>query len=222
MNGRRSYYDVLGIERTASLPQVERAYRFCLEMYGDGALATYSLLDPGEQQEARERVREAYEVLRDPARRRAYDLSLAQPIFRPLREITPTAPPAAVPPLGVAPLPTTGATLAPAPVAPAPEPVAPEPPAPAPALSGPNPVALGEQVTGAALRRFREARGVSLDEIAQKSKISVRFLRYIEDERFEMLPAAVYLRGFLHEYARGVGLEPRGTAEAYLQRVPSI
>ena len=143
MNGRRSYYDVLGIERTASLPQVERAYRFCLEMYGDGALATYSLLDPGEQQEARERVREAYEVLRDPARRRAYDLSLAQPIFRPLREITPTPAPAAVPALGVAPLPTTGATLAPVPVAPAPEPVAPEHPAPAPALSGPTPVALG-------------------------------------------------------------------------------
>jgi len=55
-----------------------------------------------------------------------------------------------------------------------------------------------------------------------KSKISVRFLRYIEDERFDMLPAAVYLRGFLHEYARGVGLEPRGTAEAYLSRVPPV
>ena len=46
MDGRRTYYEVLGIERTASLPQVERAYRFCLEMYGQGALATYSLLEP--------------------------------------------------------------------------------------------------------------------------------------------------------------------------------
>ena len=47
MDGRRTYYDVLGIERTASLPQVERAFRFCREMYGQGALATYSLLEPG-------------------------------------------------------------------------------------------------------------------------------------------------------------------------------
>jgi curved DNA-binding protein CbpA len=70
MDARRTYYDVLGIQRTASLPQVERAYRFCLEMYGDGALATYSLLDAEEQEEARARVREAYEVLRDPARLR--------------------------------------------------------------------------------------------------------------------------------------------------------
>jgi flagellar biosynthesis protein FlhG len=75
-------------------------------------------------------------------------------------------------------------------------------------------------VTGPALRRFREARGVTLEEIAQRSKVSARFFRYIEEERFEMLPASVYLRGFLAEYARGVGLEPRCTAEAYLSRVP--
>ena len=231
MDGRRNYYDVLGIERTATLPQVERAYRFCLEMYGDNALATYSLLQPGEQQEAREHVREAYEVLRDPARRRAYDLSLAQPVFR--REIPPPspAPLAAVPPPPVAfpalepPVspPANVNVHVPVPVpVPDPLPAPPAVPPPPPPPTGSGPVALGEPVSGAALRRFREGKGVSLDEIAQKSKISVRFLRYIEDERFDMLPAAVYLRGFLHEYARGVGLEPKGTAEGYLQRVPSL
>jgi flagellar biosynthesis protein FlhG len=208
MDARRTYYDVLGIERTASLPQVERAYRFCLEMYGDGALATYSLLEPGEQEEARARVREAYEVLRDPARRRAYDLSLATPLFRPLRENGAAAPPSAP------------AAITPGPAAAAAAPAAEEPAAAAPAPFPTGPVVLAEAVTGAALRRFREARGVSLEEIAHKSKISSRFLRYIEDERFDMLPAPVYLRGFLHEYARAVGLEPRGTAEAYLSRVP--
>jgi flagellar biosynthesis protein FlhG len=223
MEGRRTYYDVLGLERTATLPQVERAYRFCLEMYGDNALATYTLLEPGEQQEARERVREAYEVLRDPARRRAYDLSLAQPIFK--REIPapvpPPPPPAAFPALEPSALANVNVPV-PVPV-PANPPVAVPVPESAPASpSSTGPVALGEPVSGAALRRFREGKGVSLDEIAQKSKISVRFLRYIEDERFDMLPAAVYLRGFLHEYARGVGLEPKGTAEGYLQRVPSL
>jgi flagellar biosynthesis protein FlhG len=211
MDARRTYYEVLGIERTASLPQVERAYRFCLEMYGTGALATYSLLDPAEQEEARQRVREAYEVLRDPARRRAYDLSLATPLFRPLRD-NGTAPtgPVAVPS-------ASGRATPPAAAAePAPEPVS----VPVPPVAASGPVVLAEAVTGAALRRFREARSVSLEEIAHKSKISSRFLRYIEDERFDMLPAPVYLRGFLHEYARAVGLEPRGTAEAYLSRVP--
>ncbi len=209
MDARRTFYEVLGIERTASLPQVERAYRFCLEMYGDGALATYSLLQPGEQEEARARVREAYEVLRDPARRRAYDLSLATPLFRPLRDNGPAVVPA-------------GGSSAPGPSA-VPTSAAPPVEDPGPASAAPfptGPVFLAEVVTGAALRRFREARGVSLEEIAHKSKISSRFLRYIEDERFDMLPAPVYLRGFLSEYARAVGLEPRGTAEAYLTRVP--
>jgi flagellar biosynthesis protein FlhG len=207
MDARRTYYDVLGIERTASLPQVERAYRFCLEMYGDGALATYSLLEPGEQEEARARVREAYEVLRDPARRRAYDLSLATPLFRSMRDN------------GVAPA-ASYAAGAPGPAAvAAPTPVE-EAPASPPAPFASGPVVLAEAVTGSALRRFREAKGVSLEEIAHKSKISSRYLRFIEDERFDMLPAPVYLRGFLQEYARAVGLEPRGTAEAYLSRVP--
>jgi flagellar biosynthesis protein FlhG len=208
MDGRRTYYEVLGIERTASLPQVERAYRFCLEMYGQGALATYSLLEPGEQEEARALVREAYEVLRDPARRRAYDLSLATPLFRSTRDNGSAPAPSTFPMGGPAPVPVAGP--APAEEAPA--------AGPPPPQSGP--VVLAESVTGAALRRFREAKGVSLEEIAHKSKISSRFLRYIEDERFDMLPAPVYLRGFLQEYARAVGLEPRGTAEAYLSRVP--
>jgi flagellar biosynthesis protein FlhG len=79
---------------------------------------------------------------------------------------------------------------------------------------------LAEPVTGAALRGFREARGVSLGEIAAASKVGVRFLEYIEQDRHADLPAPVYLRGFVQEYARCVGLEPGSTAEAYLARVP--
>jgi cytoskeletal protein RodZ len=75
-------------------------------------------------------------------------------------------------------------------------------------------------VTGEALRRFREARGITLQDVAQVSKVGVRTLEYIEADRFPMLPAPVYLRGFLLEYARILGLEPRRTADAYMARLP--
>jgi capsular exopolysaccharide synthesis family protein len=68
-----TFYSVLGLEPRASRDQVERAYRFSIELYREGSLATSSELEPDEAEEQRLRVREAYEVLSDPERRRAYD-----------------------------------------------------------------------------------------------------------------------------------------------------
>jgi curved DNA-binding protein CbpA len=167
---------------------MEKAYRFHLELYDDAALATYSLLDIDEVRAARARIREAYAVLSNAEKRRAYDVSLgiASPAEPLLRFDSPESARAAAAP-------------------------APPPAPPRASLAGP--------VTGAALRRFREQRGVSLREIATASKVGVRFLEYIEQDRHGDLPASVYLRGFLHEYARCVGLEPHVTADAYLARV---
>jgi flagellar biosynthesis protein FlhG len=74
-------------------------------------------------------------------------------------------------------------------------------------------------LSGAELRRIREARGVSLRHIASVTKIGMRYLEYIEEDRFALLPAPVYLRGFLQEYARLVGIDPRRTADAYMSRL---
>jgi flagellar biosynthesis protein FlhG len=95
---------------------------------------------------------------------------------------------------------------------------------PVPVATGPERapiVVLPDPVTGADLKRFRESRGISLREIATASKVGIRYLEYIEAERREVLPAPVYLRGFVQEYARVVGLDPRQTAESYVARVVS-
>ena len=86
----------------------------------------------------------------------------------------------------------------------------------------PAPQVLEPPVDGAALRRFREERGISLKDIAARTKVGVRYLEYIEADRHALLPAPVYLRGFLQEYARATGLEPRRTAEAYMSRVRRV
>ncbi len=61
---------------------------------------------------------------------------------------------------------------------------------------------------GTWLRRQREARGVRLREIADASKISLRYLQAFEQGRFDLLPATVFARGFLRQYAEHVGLDP--------------
>ena len=54
---------------------------------------------------------------------------------------------------------------------------------------------------GEELRREREIRGISLKEIADATKISKRFLEAIERNDHRTLPAPVFTRGFVREYA---------------------
>ncbi len=69
---------------------------------------------------------------------------------------------------------------------------------------------------GGWLRRQRELRQVSLREIADVTKISIRYLEALEEDRFDVLPAPVFARGFLREYARYVGLDPDEVVNTYL------
>ena len=69
---------------------------------------------------------------------------------------------------------------------------------------------------GSWLRRQRELRQVSLREIADTTKISIRYLEALEEDRFDVLPAPVFAKGFLREYARYVGLDPDEVVNTYL------
>jgi flagellar biosynthesis protein FlhG len=83
----------------------------------------------------------------------------------------------------------------------------------------PDPVIdANAEVTGAFLKKVREIRGLELNEISQRTKISERYLRALEDEEFTDMPAAVYVRGYVTEYARALRLDPQRAAESYLVR----
>lgn len=72
---------------------------------------------------------------------------------------------------------------------------------------------------GARLRRARLRRGLELDQISRTTKIKPEYLRRLEEDRFDELPAAVYVRGFVGAYAACVGLDPRRAAAAYTRRL---
>lgn len=59
---------------------------------------------------------------------------------------------------------------------------------------------------GTFLRRERELRGIALDEVADATRIPVRQLERLEEDRFAELPGEVFIKGYLRAYARSVGL----------------
>lgn len=66
------------------------------------------------------------------------------------------------------------------------------------------------------LRRQREMREISIRDIAERTKISLRYLEAMEADRFDLLPAPIFAKGFLREYARYVGLSPDEVVNHYL------
>jgi len=60
---------------------------------------------------------------------------------------------------------------------------------------------------GEYLKRERESRNISLEEIAQATKISGRYLKALEQDQFDLLPATTFTKGFIRAYARHIGLD---------------
>lgn len=75
---------------------------------------------------------------------------------------------------------------------------------------------LDGEVNGQTIRRLREARKMSLAELAELTKIRKLYLSAIEEQDVENLPSGVYLRGFLTQIARVLRVDKVKLAEGYL------
>ncbi len=77
------------------------------------------------------------------------------------------------------------------------------------------------EFNGELLRQVREGRGLSLQMLADRTRISSRHVENIEADRYDGLPAAVYLRGMLMSIARELGLDPLRVSRSYMSLVSS-
>ena len=64
------------------------------------------------------------------------------------------------------------------------------------------------ETLGKYLKRERELRNISLREVAKNTRVREHLLRAIEEDRYDLLPAHPYVRGFLSSYAKYLGLDP--------------
>lgn len=69
---------------------------------------------------------------------------------------------------------------------------------------------------GERLQREREMRGITLEEIADSTKIGTRSLRALEEEDFEKLPGGIFNKGFVRAYARYLGIDEEQAVADFL------
>ena len=114
----------------------------------------------------------------------------------------------------------------PPPQAPAPEPAVPSftpemqaTPEPAPPPPPPNDVvgiAARYGMDGRFLRAVRELRKRTLEELADETRISLRYLHALESNDFDSLPAATFVRGYVKELTRALDIQDVDVVESYL------
>ncbi len=67
---------------------------------------------------------------------------------------------------------------------------------------------MSKETVGEFLKKERELRQITIQEVAEGTKISISRLRLIEENRFDDLPAEVFVRGFIRNYADYIGIDP--------------
>ena len=196
-----SHYDLLEVPPTASFEDIRRANRRIRDVYGAESIAISGLYDPASLEAVHRRLDLAYTSLMDAAKRKEYDLELF-PDGVPMPVPVPTLTTADSPALRAGAKGDDPATIV---------------------IRPPMPdVSPQTEFSGPLLRQIREAVGVELREIAERSKIGMAYLNALEGEVFAKLPAAVYVRGFLAEYARALGLDPERVKQTYLRRYRAV
>jgi flagellar biosynthesis protein FlhG len=187
----QTYYEILETEPGVSDEEVRRAYRAIKDIYASGSLVISGLYEEHELGELHARVNAAHDTLFAPDRRRLYDLALPEADLARAVRAAVSAGRRTPTPLGAAEerVETSEATIDP-----------------------------DAEITGDFLRKVRQTRGIELGDISQRTKISERYLRAIEEERFADMPAAVYVRGYVMEYARSLRMDAHRVTESYLAR----
>ena len=70
---------------------------------------------------------------------------------------------------------------------------------------------------GERLKKEREKRGLTLEEVSAATKIGVRSLRALEQEKFDLLPGGIFNKGFVRAYAKHLGLDDEVVVADYLE-----
>lgn len=75
---------------------------------------------------------------------------------------------------------------------------------------------------GEFFRQVRETKGLTVDEVASKTRIRTDFVQALEDGNFAKLPDQVFAKGFVRSYARSLGLDEEDAIHRFIQSAGSF
>lgn len=232
----QNYYEVLDLAPTATLHEIRQAYSRAKAAYGKDSPASYSVFDEKDVQQMREAIEQAYHVLSNPEKRKEYDrihgllhsvdgvqsndqstaalntdsmksknfAELANsphrhsPLMDDLHaEIRNTSENK----LGV--VKRQDLILS--------SQVSPE---------AQKLIDAEKEFSGSFFKKIRETYSITVRELAEFTKINLNYLDAIESERFEALPAPVYLRGFIQQMSKALRLPIEKSVQGFMMRLP--
>lgn len=189
MTVTNTLYELLEVDPGATDDEVRRGYKRLQQLFDPSGVVVYGLYSREEAAALRQRLRNAYDTILDPEKRRQYDRDLFPEGHPSLRRADERV-----------------AAAAPRP--------RPQPPSDPLAALG---LADDAVITGDVLRQIRKVCHISLDEVADRTKISKFALRCLEADQYADLPARVYLKGFLTQIAGMLRLDPDRVVRDYVK-----
>jgi curved DNA-binding protein CbpA len=184
-----SLYDILELTPDATPQEIRSAYLRLKSAYNKENIAHYTLFSREETESMLQRVEDAYLVLSNPEKRKGYDSSQG---LTQQGQVYNT------------PMPTYSSTVA----------------SVDPNASDVDLLIESEQDwSGAAIKRIREAKKISIEDLADYTRISKAYLIAMEEEEYMKLPAVVYCRGFLQQVAKRLKLPTEHMVNKYIARM---
>lgn len=218
---KKNYYDVLEIETNSAPGQIEGAYVRAKNAYSGDSVALYSLMTREECNEILGQIEEAYSVLGFPEKRRAYDRlrgfnkTAGTPMYDHHHDSARANPVKKEAPMDAVQYEDFGSNLIEAKVS---------------KITAQKKFGLDysestemdarirdcSEFTGKFLKEIREYKNVTIERLAEMTRISKTHLTAMENEDIPKLPADVYVRGYVYQYAKVLKLNPEQVATSFM------
>jgi DnaJ-class molecular chaperone len=205
--GELTHYELLDLSPGATPFEIRQAYKMATGVYGEESIVIYSFFSEEERKEILTRIDEAFATLINEKERSAYDQMLIQRGV--MKEGSQYGSPRKRLAVGGSNLSTeTGSRPGAEKDGTVENPVIQE-------------ILCQEVLTGKDLKRLRSELEVSLEQIAEWTKIRPGLLQCIEEDQFSQLPSRLHLRSFLKAYVQFFHLNPDPLVDRYMKRVPA-